>query len=305
MSAPPTLDLHRPWPKDTHFEIRMVEWTEEFKAGEFIIEDSTAFTQEVLVTETRSDEMDILYSIENPLMAYSSNWNLDGQNQKMLADKITIPCSYSAATGQLHIKDWEKLSAATKLKYEKLLDVLKSEDGAMSSYFDLIFDEYFRALETEEGIKSIYAKDLDFILKPYAKSYERAVPKIITTNTKSPFNPKDSLQSTETFTYIGLGIEAKPTIEYLIDFDMAPLMAIMRDMFEKLNNAFSNNDELAEKKRKEFDSINMEMTNLTTYTIDPSTTQPSEITFIAEIKGFDGRKTMHSIHHKTITIVNQ
>jgi len=290
------------WPIGTHLVITATEWSEELKNDKFIIEDSSSYTLNLSVKHVTPNTIELDYTIDDPMKAATYEWmeNLPSENQ--LPDQLTINCQIDKKTAEIHIPNWKELSDKVTAKYNKTLAALNSRDGEMAGYFNLLFDQYIKALETEEGIVSLYANDLRLLLIPYGKNYEPDRVTVVESEEPNPFNPKEKIKTTEKLKLLPTVTTDQLKIEYEIIFDMKQAMQLMREMVIQMNAALSSSKKASEEKLKELDAIKMEMTNLTQYQINRLSTLPLGVQFKMEMAGFDGKKNRMSRKYKNFTL---
>ncbi|MEN9639638.1 MAG: hypothetical protein RLZZ262_1507 [Bacteroidota bacterium] len=291
------------WPIGTHIQITRVEWSEELKKEKYVVEDSSEYAFEIKVVGGDDETLDIEYLIDDPIYSHFDDWNHALQDEA--EKKMTLDCKINKKTGEIQLPNWEELAERTKQKYGHIQEALVSADSEMSSFFDLIFGEFIRSLQTEQGIINLYAGDLVVLLKPYGKKYQYNTPVVIETEESNPFNKKEKLKSVEKYTLLTTTDRDHYTINYDIEFDMELVIKIMREVFQKLIGAMSSNAKSAEEKQKELDAIKMEMTNKSTYIIGVSSTLPGSVDMVMEVNGFDGKMNRSTHKHVNYRIENK
>jgi hypothetical protein len=289
-SSKADISLEVQWPLDTHLRITVSQWSEERNETTFVPEDSSQYTFDIKVVGHTSNDIEIELTVDDPLYTSSSQWIGDWAGENTLQKQITILCSVNKQTAKISIPNWQELSKRILERNDRTRTILAAKDGEMASYLNLIFDQYDKSLATEEGIIGLYANDLQLLVKPYGHSYQQEIALTIETEAENPFNKDETIQTTEKLTLLQNNDPLHYTIDYRIEYDMEKLLAMMREMFLKLNAALASNSKSAEAKQKEFDSIKMSMTHLSTYTIVAANGIPKDYVFTIELDGFDGKK---------------
>lgn len=291
------------WPVGTHLQLTVIEWAEELLEEQVVPQDTTHYSLDIRVLREQNDTLDLVYTVDDPIYKRIQAWEhtLEDKSSK----RTELICKVSKKTAQIHLPNWQELAMQTKNKYDETLHLLSGNDGGMAAYFKLIFDEAKKALETEEGIINRYASDLQTLLKPYGHVYQVGIPILIESVETNPLNKKEKIHTTEEFTLVPSTAPNLHTISYHMAFDMQQVMNMMREMFQKMNSSLASSPEAAEKKQKEFDAIQMDMSNASQYTISASTSLPQSMQFTFELIGFDGKKKRNTRHFKNFQIASK
>ncbi len=197
--------------------------------------------------------------------------------------------------------NWKEAQAYVKKSYEEVEALVKKKAPEAVEYVKLAWSPILKLFNSKETIEAYTENEIKMITLPFGHAFTVGDTLKETETEANPFDPASELSVTHAF-YLLEKDKAKGlyTLDYAVEFDMAPFVAMIKNMMTEMGKSFGVEDSSIAKKSAEIDDINFEMTNNTQWLFDSKSTWPISMTFASKITGTGQGENRLKVQEKTV-----